>query len=435
LNEQAIGDFLLTGDHMWMDQAQTAFADIQALLPAHLLVARADSLNTKRYWDLPHDIPVLRYRKQQEYLEHFNEIFKTAVADRLRAPSVVVSLSGGMDSSSIAATVRSLQAGGQQTPDLKAVTVLYDSIHNSDERYFTELVTQHLKLPTQYIDGGKYAFMSPPVQTTRPLELYQPQLWLDVDHQASSLSRVMLKGDAGDNLLVSYSIWETLKDVGPLSLLAFRLPSTIYRLKALYGAYPPLGSGLRAKLNRLSGKKSSRAMLPYPAWLNPEFETRLDLKQRWSDWQSWQPPCSYPRYSKLYQSLLRPDWNADDYYMHTSFTQPEKRDPFLDLRLVEFVASLPALPWLFNKHILRNCMQGQLPEEVTRRRKTLLGNIHTSLIKQAGSKWNDGWQSNSELDQFIDRRKIPPFDETLQGVGESYTSLRPYLLKNWILGL
>jgi len=45
LNEQAVADFLLMGDHMWMDQTQTAFADIQALLPAHLLVAKNSGLN------------------------------------------------------------------------------------------------------------------------------------------------------------------------------------------------------------------------------------------------------------------------------------------------------------------------------------------------------------------------------------------------------
>ena len=132
---------------------------------------------------------------------------------------------------------------------------------------------------------------------------------------------------------------------------------------------------------------------------------------------------------------LPPGWNTDEDFMHTAFTLPAKRDPFLDLRLVEFVASLPALPWLFNKHLLRSSMQEQLPGEVLKRPKTLLGKIHSSLIMQANSNWTDNWPSSPELDRFIDRKKVPVFDEKLNGANESYLSLRPYLLKCWLSGL
>jgi len=372
----------------------------------------------------------LRYRKKQEYLEHFNDIFKTAVADRLRAPRIVISLSGGLDSSAIAATVRDIQADGQHPSELNAVTVLYDSIHASDEKHYAKLVSQHLKLPTHYIDGGKYPFMSPPVQTSRPMELYQPALWLDMANKASGFGRVMLTGEAGDNLLHFSSVMSSLKDIN-----LFNLPSTIYQLKALYGTYPPFGTGLKAKLNRLTGKKTSASTIPYPAWLNPELEARLGLKQRWSEWHHWRPPATYPRYSTLYETMLRPDWNTDDNYMHTAFTEPENRDPFLDLRLVKFVASLPALPWLFNKHLLRTALHGFLPEEVIKRRKTALGNIHTTLVNQPGSNWSNDWQAIPELDRFVVRKKIPVFDEQFNDSMKAYMSLRPYLLNSWIQGL
>ncbi len=50
----------------------------------------------------------------------------------------------------------------------------------------------------------------------------------------------------------------------------------------------------------------------------------------------------------------------------------EARHPFLDLRLVSFVAAVPPVPWLLDKDLLRTAMAGRLPETVRTRPKTLL---------------------------------------------------------------
>ena len=47
---------------------------------------------------------LLRYRRAEEYAEHFRTIFDQAVGDRLRTDRVGTHLSGGMDSTSIAVT-------------------------------------------------------------------------------------------------------------------------------------------------------------------------------------------------------------------------------------------------------------------------------------------------------------------------------------------
>ncbi len=425
LNGQAIGDFLLFGDHTWMDKSQTSFTDIQSLLPAHTLILKEKGFYIQRYWD----IPLLRYRNDQEYLEHFQSILKEAVSDRIRTPRIVISLSGGMDSPSIAATIREIQHESNQAVELNAVTVLYDSIHPSNERYFVELVTQHLNLPTHYIDGGKYSLMSPPVQTTRPVELYQPALWLALERKGSTMGRVMLAGEAGDNLLAFSSILKTVKDINPFTILF-----TIYQLRILYGIYPSLGTGLLTKLNQFFGKNTISS-IPYPIWINPEFEVEFELKQRWEEYLTWQPPSPQLRYSHLYRTLVRPDWNTDDFYMHNNFTMTERRDPFLDIRLVKFIASIPALPWLFKKHLLRRSMDEKLPSDIIKRPKTMLGGIHCSLLKHADLKQINDWKTEPEIHHYIDRRKVPLFENKSCAVGESYLNLRPILLGNWITGL
>jgi asparagine synthase (glutamine-hydrolysing) len=50
----------------------------------------------------------------------------------------------------------------------------------------------------------------------------------------------------------------------------------------------------------------------------------------------------------------------------------EIRHPFLDLRLLQFMLALPAMPWCRNKLIIRRSMRAALPDEVLRRKKATL---------------------------------------------------------------
>lgn len=431
LCDQAIGDFLLFGDHRWGSRAQTSFADIMALEPAHCLSLSADTKRTWRYWDMESDIPLLHYPKHSDYIDHFRDILKASVSDRVRTKDAFISLSGGMDSSSIAATIRELNDEGGQSINLHAATITFDSIHPSDERQFISAVSKHLKLSTHYIDAGNYPLLSPPVLTTCPLELYQPQLWLDLDQYACTKSRVALNGDGGDEILSFTSVRNALKDVNLLRALV-----SVFWLKGRYGRYPHLGTGLRRMAKNAFGRnRSPITPYPYPGWINPGLESRLNLKDRWS--QSWSAiPRNAPhRNPTIYQAVLTPDWNTDDLYMNCGFTRPEQRSPFLDPRLINFMVSLPALPWLFNKHILRESMTSKLPESVLRRPKTPLGFIHDSLIESAEYATLNEWNAAIELSQYIDRSKLPVLNEASARGAESYINLRPLLLNQWLCEL
>ncbi len=195
--------------------------------------------------------------------------------------------------------------------------------------------------------------------------------------------------------------------------------------------FPGLGTGLQAKIKQLFNKTDSYPY-PYPGWLNPEFEKKLNLKKKWSE--KWREPARgvHGRHPVIYKHLLTPDWNTDDVYMNTDFTLSEKRDPFLDPRLVEFVLSLPAVPWLFKKHLLRKYMHGVLPEEITRRPKAVLGDIHTSLLRQAESKDINYWPVTQEILCYIDRTGVPWLNGRGCDTAGTYVNLRPFLLNSWL---
>ncbi|MEH6584248.1 MAG: asparagine synthase-related protein [Halioglobus sp.] len=427
LNDQAIGDFLLFGDHIWTDKTQTAFEGIKTLQPAHQLTLSDGEASITRYWDLPSDIPLLKYRREEEYLEHFQSVFSQAVEDRLRCDDVVISMSGGMDSSAIAATATSIRRKGGVNFGLQALTIVYDDLHPCEERYYASLVAEHLDLPIHYLVADQHPLLAPAVQWTRPMEHYQPSLWVEFNRQALQFGRVMLTGSAGDNLLHYSPALPTWAEANPLQTLR-----QIIQLKARYGRMPGLGTGLMARVRKMTGKTAARPPpYPYPYWINKGIEQKLGLCQRWD--AQWTLGVAdenrLPRHPSLIDTLLSPDWNNDDLGMQGGIASPEIRDPYLDLRLVEFVLSLPPMPWLYKKHILREVMRSALPDTVIERPKQALGMLASSLTGQA--RVNDYLQ-NKVLDNYVDKAAFRTAAATRDRPDMDYVNLRPLILGQWL---
>ncbi len=431
LDDRAIGGFLLFGNHMWLDKTLTVYADVKSLLPAHSLELKDGKTVISQYWNIPDSLPLLRYRKERDYIDHFHEVFKRAISDRLRTNQVVLSMSGGMDSSAIAATLCEIQDEGSRTFQLNAVTVIFNKVHPCQEHYFADLVARRLGLSIHYIDGDQYPFLSNTIPTTRPLEIDQPSLWLEAERQKSLLGRIVITGAAADNLLRCPSSLTVLKTINPGKMLF-----DIIRLRKQYGKLPGFGTGLLNKLKNGWSKHDSEPAppYPYPSWLNREFEEKMGLQEWWSEMFNSPPDASAfrSRASLLHDSLVKPDWCMDDILMTSDFTLREERDPYLDQRMVEFILSLPALPWLFKKHILRHAMETKLPDEVIKRPKTPLGMLGHSLLQLPDSQWVDEWQPRSGFRQYIDRSKIPRLAGGICEPLSSYVNLRPLILNRWL---
>jgi len=104
-------------DKEFSHQKRTLFKAIQKLPPAHSLLIRPDDVSLKRYW-FPEQSPDIRLKSDRDYAEALLEIYSQAVQDCLRTDYPVgVHLSGGLDSSSVAAlTARELRRQGKKPP-------------------------------------------------------------------------------------------------------------------------------------------------------------------------------------------------------------------------------------------------------------------------------------------------------------------------------
>ena len=201
-NEHKIADYLM---RMHEDTEQTFYAGIQRLKPAHSLTVTSEGVQTKRYWSLDPQ-KMTTYKTDVEYAAEYQLKFVEAVRCRIKDKVGIGSLlSGGLDSSSVTCVARELLGSNNGDP-LDVFSLVFDTVPESDERPFIEMVVEKGKLLPHYINGDRlnpfasldrmFFHVEEPFFTSN-LFLY----WeLFRKFEAQNL-RVMLDGFAGDQVV------------------------------------------------------------------------------------------------------------------------------------------------------------------------------------------------------------------------------------------
>ena len=428
LNEAAIGDFLL--DHMQYDLAATVFRDVSRVPPAHTLSLSRNAISLRRYWTLP-TVAERRYAKPQQYLEEFDELLCKAVADRLRTPRVSCLMSGGLDSPTVAATAHRLMHARGHVDSVRAFCVVYTGMFDDPERRFAEIAARHLEIPLEFTsaaEGAKLfrAWDDPEFNTPEPH--HDPLLgnFAALDRALLSQSRVVLDGYDGDTILecdIAFYQREQLRrgHVG-------RLFSDFLASRRLKQCPPILGARTWLRNLRHKGvRQHSDLFQGYPQWLNPEFERRCGLRDRWLQ------ICSYVRQFRLGIPRIfnHPIWPAlmEEHDAGITRVPLEYRHPFCDLRIIEFCMGLPPIPWRLGKQLLRALMRDVLPVEILARRKTLMVADPLAILLQREG-WRDLAPLKPVLKDYVDVDAIP--DETSGSGGSIFANLAPLSLGLWL---
>ena len=135
----------------------------------------------------------------------------------------------------------------------------------------------------------------------------------------------------------------------------------------------PIGLGIRRKPAWQANLAEIPAE-PYPTWLDRDFARRLNLRERWDDIQCATGMSPDVGRVAARRQLLGAQEIAFQEWWDPSVSKLalEVRYPFLDVRVLEFLLALPALPWCQYKIVLRMAMRRRLPQGVLRRPKTNL---------------------------------------------------------------
>jgi asparagine synthase (glutamine-hydrolysing) len=357
LNEAAVHDYLESG--LNQDPSTTIFRDIQRLPGGHTLLLANGSIVTRRYWTpaVKNDV---RFRKPQSYVERFNELLTCAVKDRLRTDRVSISMSGGLDSTSLAAIARDLLP---QPPDIKAFSTVYDKLIPDEERHYCTLGASHLHIPIHYLNADTYSLF----EERRPGDLNVPEPFL----------LAPLAGQFNDLL----------------------------RLMADHGRVALTGYDGDALMNE-SRRAYVKSLITRPR-RNSRSATIHSLN------------------SKLWAPLF------EGYDPGSTRLPLEVRHPFIDVRLVDYLLSIPAVPWCVQKYILRSAMKDRLPARVLHRPKTpLAGDPVLQLTRRAGVRWLDHFEVTPQLTRFVNlssRRSTA--EETPNAL---WAKLRVFALNHWL---
>ncbi|MFQ5744408.1 MAG: asparagine synthetase B family protein [Acidobacteriota bacterium] len=432
LNELSIADFLLFGFNRHLDL--TAFSNIRRLPPAYALSwSPGDPPEVRRYWTLP-VLETIRYRRQQDYVDHFLELLGKAVADRLRTDRVGVLMSGGLDSTSVACMASEVLSSRPGAHDLRAFTFVYDRLIRDEERHFSGLVARALSIPIHHLSldedepGELWEARS---RALEPVDIGVASHTCGLLRDLSSGCRVGLTGQGGDPMLhLSPADFVTyFKKVG-----VARTTLDIVRYRQSHGHLPR--AGIRTSLKLWLGKGTRDGQPCYPPWLDGSLEERWRLPDRWRNEASARPSNGAVR-PQAQHDLTAPMWATmfENYDPGASGFPAEVRHPYFDLRLVEYLLALPPIPWCVEKELLRVAMRGRLPEAVRQRRKAPLAGfpVYESLQRE-GLPHLDVVTSTPDLGRFIDidrfleiarsPQKLRPFEYDL--------ITRPYWLALWL---
>ncbi|HEU4769349.1 MAG TPA: asparagine synthase-related protein [Pyrinomonadaceae bacterium] len=419
LNELAIGDFLVFG--LNQNPSTTIFTDIKRLPKAHSLVVSRDGISVEEYWT-PMTTPV-RYKNDADYVTRFSDLLAEAVGDRVRTTRAGISMSGGLDSSAIAATARNHDS----TLELSAYCVVYDSEFHDEERKYATLVADMLQIPLEFLPGNEINQQAtskvwPEPFDVDPIYVVSNELL----RRVSSRARVMLTGWDGDTFLN-----ETPRHSFARSLKTGNLPRLLFDLtRFVYFQHGPPPIGIRTQWRRWRNPHWNRP--PFPVWLNDDFARRFNLTERWRELSAETP--AHPLRPRAFGTLFSPHWDSlmSRHEAGTTLLPLEVRHPLIDVRVVEYLLALPVIPWLLDKAILRNAMAGILPDAVRLRPKSPLAGDPGLLLRHTRKFQEiDDFKPVSTICSYVDRKSIPRVTDEVNS-SQLSINVRPYCLNQWL---
>jgi asparagine synthase (glutamine-hydrolysing) len=344
------------------------FADVKSVPFGRAVVVTGARIQTRRYWT-PAPIPSNRRASDEDYVEGLRETLTIAVRDRLRRSGPVgVTLSGGLDSGSVAAIAASLLR--EEARALSAFTHVPQfpdaavRDRTADERQLAAATARAAGIrDVTYLDS---AGLSPITGIRKALEIHGApspaagnQFWL-MDLLATA------RASGTGTLLIGHRGNATISWTGLAQSIPWRvLWRSGRRRAAVVGLLP------RALQDRLRSVYA-RARMGREPWLNysairPELARRLNLLERMRS-EGHDPTFSRhwatsyaPRIELLLESGSRLAESAAAHGLSI-------RDPTQDMRVVKYCLSVPddqfVDPIGGPRWLIRRAMQGIIPPEV-----------------------------------------------------------------------
>lgn len=361
-----------------VNKQQTFFEEIISLPPSHYLLYKLQGesqpyLEVKSYWNIDKESQITN--NSEDFVKHhFLELFTASVKRRLRSDVAIgSSISGGLDSSSIAAIVNKLMNGAEKQKTFSAV---FPGFERDESKQIAE-ITKQFNIDNYKVTPGANDF----IDDFEKLIYHQEEPFqsssIYAQYKVYELAKykgvtVILDGQGADEIMAGYSkyyhwFWQ----------------------EKIAGCYWKEAS------NEIKSAKQNGQQIKW-GWKNyvAAFLPRLAINQLQKDYykkQSEHPDLTYDFFSHNYNKtkiFRSPVTRLNDilYFNTMQFGleellryadrnsmahSREVRLPFLNHELVQFIFSVPSsfkIKKGFTKQILRISMNDLLPASIVWRK-------------------------------------------------------------------
>ena len=382
IDQRALHDYLTFGA---IPPPRTIYDGIAQVPPAHWLVWENGQVRLTEYWDVP--LEGGRPRREDDYLEEFEAIFTEAV--RLRMISDVplgAFLSGGVDSSSVVAAMAAQASAPILTTCVGFRASAFDEAPQA-RAVAEQLGTDHHELMVE----AKAADILPtliwhldePFADSSALPTYY------VSKAAREHVTVALSGDGGDELFGGYA-WRyglnILESRVRRALPGWARQGVVRPLAAVWPKADWLPRPLRWKFFlRNVGLSPERAYFHDMSLFTPADQAALltpELRQTVRDHDPFAAFARHFARTTGHDHLTRITYVDIKTYLANDIlvkvdrmsmaNSLEVRAPFLDHRLLEFAATLPAnlkFRGTTSKYLVKRYLERRLPAALVHRPK------------------------------------------------------------------
>lgn len=376
-NEQSIFDYLYSGYGFTDICEETFFENINQVKPGTLIIYQNGKRKETCYWDLT-KIKEQKI-KEVDIIPIFREIFIDSIRLRLRSDVPVgITLSGGLDSSSILAGLKIIKK--DDIKKLYSFSSWYEG-KNSDER-------EHITTMINWSGINSYT-ISPcaedMIKEINTLIYHQDEpfsgtsifaSWSIMKKIKSHNIPVIITGQGGDEILAGYD-----KYYAPFFALLLNKFQFIRLIQEIFYAYSMKRVSIPKDIKNMfynfltfhlsdSLKKLLRSPKNLPEYLNFEWANKFQIRNIFQ--RVFSDILNNSLYLSTVTSPLPSLLRFDD--RNSMAFSIETRAPFLDYRIVEFLYSISGnlkIKKGYSKYLLRRLFDGFLPKSITWRQDKL----------------------------------------------------------------
>jgi asparagine synthase (glutamine-hydrolysing) len=381
LNRNMLKEYLTFG---YLTDENTLFSGIYKLLPGHWLSWDKGGISTGTYWDV--NFGAKDERPEKEIEQELGRLFESAVQMRLMSDVPLgMFLSGGLDSSAIAATMAKLN------PErVNAFTVDFGQGYYSESNY-AGIVAEASNMRLHHVVVTSRMFVDAlekliwhndlPIHFPASIPLYFVSL------EASRHVKVVLTGEGSDELFGGYGRYRmSVLNMRMAGMMKNMVPDAVRHALRTHVWHLPIPMKVKKALaHSLFYHKADEAHLILDNYygiftqteilaltggaagedLTDAYDNYLKYYHRFSDEQVLNRMLYTDMKTYLEELLMKQD-------KMSMATSVESRVPFLDHRLVEMAATLPEnlkIQGRNLKYVFKQVSQSLLPPEIIHRPK------------------------------------------------------------------